>query len=68
MQETTKHIMGIPGVIALNLKTTVNCAEPFQADHEPDPDPTPWKTRLYGVNKDRRASRKKRAKKLARRR
>ena len=43
-------------------------AEPCGPDVEVTPDSAPWKVRLYGANKDRRASRKKRAKKLGRRR
>ncbi len=57
------------GAILLSLPSvTHNYVETVQAEDELTPDPTPWKTRLYGANKDRRASRKKRAKKLGRRR
>lgn len=37
-------------------------------EQEASPDAAPWKLRLHGANKDRRAARKKRAKKLNRRR
>lgn len=56
------------GAIMLASPTFVPSAEVCGPDEDPHVDPTPWKTRLYGANKDRRASRKKRAKKLGRRR
>lgn len=57
----------ITALVAASLGTTVN-AEPCGPEAEDSPDSAPWKIRLYGANKDRRASRKKRAKKLGRRR
>lgn len=57
------------GAILLTLPTIAsNYAESVQAEDELTPNPTPWKTRLYGANKDRRAARKKRSKRLGRRR
>lgn len=48
---------------------TVNFSdEPCQDLTSVDREEAPWKVRLYGANKDRRAARKKRTKKLGRRR
>lgn len=55
-------------LVAANLGCVVVNAEPSGPEPEDNPDSAPWKIRLYGANKDRRASRKKRAKKLGRRR
>lgn len=55
-------------LVAANLGAAVSNAEPCGPEPEDNPDSAPWKVRLYGANKDRRASRKKRAKKLGRRR
>lgn len=52
----------------LTLPTITGDVETVQAEDELTPNPTPWKVRLYGANKDRRAARKKRAKKIGRRR
>lgn len=55
-------------LVAANLGSVVANSETMGPDVEATPDSAPWKVRLYGANKDRRASRKKRAKKLGRRR
>ena len=57
-------------IIALLSATTggVNYSEPCGPDAEDQPREAPWKVRLYDANKDRRAARKKRAKKIGRRR
>ena len=55
------------GAILLSTPTVL-FSEVCGPDEETNENPTPWKTRLYGANKDRRAARKKRAKKLGRRR
>jgi hypothetical protein len=65
MSPRTKLVLG---AVLLSLPTLVCNPESVQAEAELTPNPTPWKTRLYGANKDRRAARKKRAKKLGRRR
>ena len=54
-------------LVVSHLGAVVN-AETCGPDVEDHPQDAPWKVRLYGANKDRRAARKKRAKKLGRRR
>lgn len=59
----TKLVLG-----AVLLSAPTMMPEVCQPEVEREPDPCPWKVRLYGANKDRRAARKKRTKKLGRRR
>lgn len=54
-------------LMALLLSQPTVLSEPCR-DTTVEPEETPWKVLLYGANKDRRAARKKRAKKLGRRR
>lgn len=55
-------------LVTANLGSVVANSETCGPDEEVRPEDAPWKVRLYGANKDRRAARKKRAKKLGRRR
>lgn len=64
----TSLAVSILAVISSQLGGGVNFSESCGPEVEDSPNAAPWKTRLYGANKDRRASRKKRAKKLGRRR
>ena len=54
-------------LVTANLGSVVANSEICGPDEEVRPEDAPWKVRLYGANKDRRAARKKRAKKLRRR-
>lgn len=55
-------------LMALLMSQPTVLSEPCQDTGEVVEPEAPWKVRLYGANKDRRAARKKRAKKLGRRR
>lgn len=58
----------ILAIITSQLGGVANSSESCGLELEDSPDAAPWKVRLYGANKDRRAARKKRSKKLGRRR
>ena len=60
--------MAIHVMAALMDVAATNYSEPCQDVDMDTGREAPWKVRLYGANKDRRAARKKRAKKLGRRR
>lgn len=64
----TKLAMSIMAVLMSQTQRGVNYSEVCQPEQEDQPREAPWKVRLYDANKDRRAARKKRAKKIGRRR
>lgn len=69
MPKQSRFAVAIMSVIASAMGTPTNVSdEPCQDLTSVDREEAPWKVRLYDANKDRRAARKKRAKKIGRRR
>ena len=68
MSVRNKLAVSILTILATQYGGLAASTEICGPEAEINPDSTTWKVRLHGANKDRRAARKKRAKKLNRRR
>lgn len=67
MNARNKAGYALLSLVVSHLGAVVSNSETCGPEVEDRPQDAPWKVRLYGANKDRRAARKKRAKKLRRR-